>query len=166
MAARVRALGLAGPTRARARGARRLTAIVPAALVALIVPAALVALLLGLLTACSAPSPYEGSWVLPRGHDADGELTLDESHPITLTISGRTVSGTAACNTYTGYLEPREDGPLPRSYAVTEMACSPTVLMDLERRYLDALVHVDEENLNGRALVLTGAGVELRFTPL
>jgi len=102
-----------------------------------------------------------GNWMLTSATVADQPADLLDSHPVTLTIDGTTVGGTAACNGYSGALATGDtifDG-----FAVTEMACEPPAAMDLETLYLDALITVSAATLEGDTLVLTGDGVELRF---
>lgn len=125
------------------------------------------------LAGCGAdtPSPTgggdpQGSWVLIAGGTDAGEIPLVEDHPITLTIEGSTVGGTAACNGYGGRLEATGAGVEIRDLAWTAMACMPDEVMAAEAAYTQALPAVRAIRRDGEQLVLEGVGVELRYDPL
>lgn len=103
-----------------------------------------------------------GSWVLTGGEDDDGLITPLETHPVTLEVAEGAVSGSAACNRYSGPISDG-DGALLSNLAVTEMGCSPATVMALEQRYLDALRRVDGATSPTSRLVLTGPSVRLEF---
>jgi heat shock protein HslJ len=108
----------------------------------------------------------EGSWVLVAGGTDTGEIPLVANHPITLTIRGPEISGTAACNGYGGRLAPTAGGVEIRDLAWTAMACVPDEVMAAEGAYTEALSRVRRIQRAGEQLVLEGVGLELRFDPL
>jgi len=102
-----------------------------------------------------------GSWHLVSGRDADGSFDLT-GRSVTLVVEGDAASGTSACNHYSGDLGVEGDSVRLSGMSGTEMACEPAV-MDLERRYLDALVVVERAERSGDALSLSGRGRQLDF---
>ena len=130
-----------------------------------------------LLTACAAPgaSPSlsqdgpgdpQGSWQLVSGGTDAGEIPIVADHPITLTIDGSSIGGTAACNGYGGRLEATGGGVEIRDLAWTAMACMPDEVMAAEGAYTQALGAVRSIRRDGNQLVLEGNALELRFDPL
>jgi heat shock protein HslJ len=122
-------------------------------------------------TGTSSPSPSgggdpQGSWILVSGGTDAGEIPLVATHPITLTIDGSSISGSAACNGYGGRLEPTGVGLEIRDLAWTAMACIPDEVMAAEAAYTQALPAVRAIRRDGEQLVLEGVGVELRFERL
>jgi heat shock protein HslJ len=55
---------------------------------------------------------------------------------------------------------------LAPEWASTAMGCSPEAVMESERSYLDALLHVDTLTSDSGTLTLSGDGVELLFVSL
>ena len=108
----------------------------------------------------------QGSWVLVSGGTGAGEIPIVATHPITLTIDGSSVSGSAACNGYGGRLEATDAGVEFRELAWTAMACFPDEVMAAEAAFTQALPAVRAIRREGEQLVLEGVGVELRFDPL
>ncbi len=105
-------------------------------------------------------------WRLVEATVDGTDLELIASHPITLQRRGDEVTGTAACNGYSGAIV--GGATLFEGFAVTEMACDPPETMALESLFLQALGRVDtavvEDDPGGSGmLVLSGDGVELRF---
>lgn len=128
-----------------------------------------------ILAACgsSAVSPSsggsgdpEGSWRLASGATDAGPIPIVDDHPITLTVEGSTIGGTAACNGYGGKIEPTGRGIRIIDLAWTAMACMPDAVMVAEAAYTQALAAVTAIRLDGEQLVLEGAGIELRFDAL
>ncbi len=127
-----------------------------------------------LIAACSDPAqpggdaqtgedPVDTPWELKSG-TVDGEdLIPVDDHPITLTITGDTASGTAACNGYFGTVSISGTEISFSGLGATEMACSPEQVMVAEQRYLDALPRVRAFSSTEGLLTLTGEGVELVF---
>jgi heat shock protein HslJ len=56
-------------------------------------------------TASAEPFDATGNWVLESGLISEGAIPILADFPITLSIDGAQVSGTAACNGYGGHLE-------------------------------------------------------------
>ena len=126
------------------------------------------------LAACGVnqgPAPSEpnasepvviGDWVLAGGSIDGVDAPVLDDHRITLTITGRTIGGTAACNGYGGEIVMEADGLHLRNLAQTEMACEePAMAAELE--YMNALARVRAFARDGEELVASGDGVELRF---
>lgn len=107
-------------------------------------------------------STVDGDWQLVAGQVDGSDLELQGPHRITMGIDGDEVGGVSACNSYGG--EVRVDGEQIDfgQLWVTEMACSPPTIMELETTYLTALQRVDHVT-GDEDLVLTGPGVELRY---
>ena len=103
-----------------------------------------------------------GAWQLNSGVVDGMPVLLLDTHPITLTIDEDGVGGTAACNHYG--LDPTG------GFSVTEMACFPTEVMELESTYLAALDRVEEGVVEDGLLLVargeTGSEVELQFVAL
>ncbi len=116
-----------------------------------------------LLGACSGGPDVDGSWHLAAGTVDGSELALVDASPVTLTVDGTSVSGTAACNTYFGDVDVA-DGWRPGEPGRTEKGCDAD-LMALETAYLGALGRVTAADRDGDDLVLTGDAVKLRFEP-
>ncbi|MGH8946015.1 MAG: META domain-containing protein [Acidimicrobiia bacterium] len=108
----------------------------------------------------------EGSWQLESGTLADEPIVVQASHPVTMTLDEGRISGTAACNGYQGeYRIFGDHFEIRDGVAVTEMACTPSQVMETERRFLDALLASNTIVLEEARLVLTGPGAELIFVP-
>jgi len=132
--------------------------------------------LAGLLAACGAgqaapsvpaasPGDVVGTWVLTGGTiDGDNAPVLAD-HRITMTITGSTIGGTAACNSYGGEITMDADGLHLANLGQTDMACEDPA-MAAEAAYTAALVRVREIVRDGDELVAGGDGVELRFAAL
>lgn len=113
-------------------------------------------------SAASAASPtIDGEWLLVAG-DVDGEpLELLPAWPVTLTIDGGEVGGTAACNGYGGTWRLSGSDVAVHDLAITEMFCGDDP-MALESAYVDALLRVGSAQVSD-GLVLIGDDVELTF---
>jgi heat shock protein HslJ len=128
-----------------------------------------------LLTACGAgqapteppPSdaPVIGDWVLVGGAIDGVDAPVLEDHRITMTITGSTISGIAACNHYGGEIVMGADGLHLENLAQTEMGCEEPA-MSAESAYLGALARVRQIARDGDQLVAHGQDVELRFAAL
>lgn len=105
----------------------------------------------------------DGTWQLISG-TADGtDLSLLDSHPITIVATDDGIGGTAACNSYGGTAVIDGDSITLDTLFQTEMACMPDETMALESAYLAALSRVDTIAVDGTTLTLTGEGVTLTF---
>lgn len=105
----------------------------------------------------------EGGWQLTGG-TADGtELPAPPGTQATLELAGDEARGTAFCNSW--FATVRLDGSAFALEGIgqTEMGCAPEV-MAAESAYLAALGGVRTSAVRGDELVLTGDGVELRFS--
>jgi heat shock protein HslJ len=112
-----------------------------------------------------APFDPQGTWRLVSG-SADGrEIPVIDDHPVTLTIEGSEIGGTAACNHYGGRLTVTGGRLQIGELAMTAMGCEEPA-MAAETAYMGALAVVDAIGADGEALVLRGPGVELRFEAL
>jgi len=129
-----------------------------------------------ILTACGSagtppnspsgdPFDPQGSWELTSGHVNGGEIPIVDDHPITVTIEGAEIGGTAACNSYGGRLTITEGRLEIRDLGMTAMACEEP-LMAAEAAYTAALEAVESIGVEGDELVLSGPNVELRFSAL
>ncbi len=117
------------------------------------------------------PNTIDGSWILTSGHLAGEPFELVDGRPVSLTIDGDQVFGTAACNGYGGTLatDDRLGGGGPfrvTDLSWTEMGCEPDV-MQLEQQYLAALQAVDSYELDASLhLGVTDVGTSLVFDPV
>ncbi len=106
-----------------------------------------------------------GSWELTSGSADGADIPRAEDHPITLTIEGSEIGGTAACNSYGGRLTVTDGRLVISDLAMTAMGCEEPA-MTAEAAYMAALAAVDSIEGDGGELVLTGPDVELRFSAL
>jgi heat shock protein HslJ len=106
------------------------------------------------------------AWELETGTVDGAAVTLVDSHPITLTITGDEARGTAACNGYGASVTLSGSGIEFSELSSTEMACAPAEVMDSESQYIEALPRVTAYSSSAEILTLTGDGVELNFIAL
>lgn len=110
----------------------------------------------------------DGEWLVDE-LTVDGErIELDPSWPITLAIDADTVSGTAACNRYTGVIDLSTEAGYGRfvvsDLSWTEMACEPPA-MTIEQAFLSALQTVDSyEVADGLYVAEAGVGTNFHLT--
>src|SRR3712207_2354362 len=104
----------------------------------------------------------EGGWQFTGGSAEGVAAPTPPGTQATLELAGDEARGTAFCNSW--FATVRLDGSALALEGIgqTEMGCSPEV-MAAESSYLTALAGVDTAVLDGDDLLLTGAGVELRF---
>jgi heat shock protein HslJ len=107
----------------------------------------------------------EGSWELVTGTVHGERIPLVDDVPITLTITGAQVGGSAACNSYGGRLAVVDGRFSIDDVMSTAMGCD-AQLMAAEAAYLGALELVDAIEVEDDELVLGGPDVELRFAAL
>jgi heat shock protein HslJ len=123
-----------------------------------------------LLAACGqetlpSASPFGNkAWGLNAGTVDGSPLVLVDGYDLTLTASHGSVGGTAACNHYGGTLVERGTRSTVSDISVTEMYCGLAGVMELEAAFLVGLERIDTAFINEDDLVLTGEGVELRFS--
>lgn len=106
-----------------------------------------------------------GDWVLTGGSIDGADAPVREDHRITMTITGSTIGGSAACNSYGGEIVMGADGLHLENLMQTEMACEEPA-MAAEAAYMAALGRVREIVRDGEELVARGDGIELRFAGL
>ena len=111
------------------------------------------------------PFDPQGSWELTSGRVDGAEIPIVDDHPITLTIEGSEIGGTAACNSYGGRLTMTDGRHEIRDVEMTLMGCEEPV-MAAEAAYTAALTAVESIGAEGGELVLSGPSVELRFSAL
>jgi heat shock protein HslJ len=121
--------------------------------------------------ACAAPGDPTGDptgipWELESGTIDGAEVTLVDSHPVTLTMTDEEIGGTAACNGYGATVTVSGSTIEIGELASTAMACAPDEVMESETQYLEALPRVEEFSNTAERLTLTGEGVELSFIAL
>jgi heat shock protein HslJ len=133
----------------------------------------IVVVVLGLvLAACGTSKPLgppaglDGSWQLTSGTHQGTTLEPVSDHPVTMSFDGDEVTGTAACNGYGGTFESTEGQIVFSEMIITEMACFPTEVMDLEQNFMTALVSVTEVRVTDDVLVLSGENTILEFEVL
>jgi heat shock protein HslJ len=124
--------------------------------------------LLVLVAACTAgarPPDLIGEWELvsARVDGADLEFPVDGA-PITLGITATDLGGQSLCNSYGAPYSQDGTGITIGDISSTLIGCEER-LMEIEGAYLDALDRVDTAVREGAGLLLTGGGVELRFSP-
>jgi len=124
--------------------------------------AAIVAAVLVLSGCAPTAPPLHGAWRLIEGSDAAGALPLDDSHPVTIEFDDGRVSGTAACNSYSGDVSGTLTSLTFANLSQTELGCVPASVMEVESRYLAALGGVTA-TADGDSLTLSGPSVSLRF---
>ena len=136
-------------------------------------PLAMAAVVL-LLTACGQPDPSpssapndgdpQGTWELVEGVVTGLPVPILDDYRITLTIEGSNIGGTAACNSYGGRLAVVGGRLRIQDLEQTSMGRCDERAMDAELLYMGGLVDVDSIRLDGDELLLTGPGVDLRFS--
>ncbi|MGB7859026.1 MAG: META domain-containing protein [Acidimicrobiia bacterium] len=131
---------------------------------------ALIAALSFVVSACLGSDfedSLDGAWQLMSGSSDGMPIELIASHPITMSLDSESIGGTASCNSYGGGVRISNNTFRVSGLAVTEMACSPSETMEVERIYLQALELVDEVGITeSGTLTLSGPGVELEFERL
>ena len=113
----------------------------------------------------SEPFDPQGSWELSSGSVNGAEIPIVDDHPITLTIEGAEIGGTAACNSYGGRLTVTDGRLEIRDLGMTAMGCEEPA-MAAEAAYTAALTAVESIGGEGGELVMSGPDVELRFSAL
>lgn len=119
------------------------------------------------ITACTASaSSLEGAWQLETGTFDGVPIPMVASHPITVTLEGDQITGTAACNGYGGIYQVSGGLFSITEFAITEMACFPDEVMTSERTYMSALFNVEAaETIDGK-LVMSGSRTQMVFAEL
>ncbi|MGF1618948.1 MAG: META domain-containing protein [Acidimicrobiia bacterium] len=134
--------------------------------------AVLIAVVTIVLAACGSneplgpPAGLDGSWQLTSGTHQGTAIEPISTHPVTMSFDGAEVTGTAACNGYGGTFDITDSEISFSEMSRTEMACSPTEVMDLEESFLAALLSVTEVMVTDGLLVLSGETTTLEFEAL
>ena len=113
----------------------------------------------------STPERYLGTWELTSGTGPEGDVPVNEEWPITLEIKKGGVSGTAACNSYSGRATITETSFSSPGFALTEMGCA-TKVMEAETAYIAALGAINSISGEEDSLTLSGENAELEFALL
>jgi heat shock protein HslJ len=112
----------------------------------------------------AAPTPLDGGrWQLTsyRGADGNPVTPIDGDRPTIRFRSGRIITGSGGCNTFTAAYT-YDAGRLTVSHAAVSSGTCPDAAMDQETAYLAALHHVASFALNENVLSLDdGRGVSL-----
>lgn len=111
------------------------------------------------------PFDPQGAWQLDSGTSNGAAIPLVDGHPVTLTIEGSEIGGTAACNHYGGRLTVTGGRIEIGELAMTAMGCEEPV-MAAESAFMAALSGVETIGGDEGRLVLRGPQVELRFDAL
>lgn len=124
--------------------------------------------LFAFVTGCASATTDEidmtGNWQLVSG-SVDGQaIPLIDGSPVTLNVTGTEIGGTSACNSYGGQFILDGSSISTGDLVTTLMMCTPDV-MEVEIPYTAALPEVDTVAFDGDQLVMTGPGIELRFSP-
>ncbi|MEY4477308.1 MAG: hypothetical protein RJA31_812 [Actinomycetota bacterium] len=105
----------------------------------------------------------QGEWTLIEASDATGGIDASVT-PVVLTIDGSTLGGTV-CNHFGGDYTVSGSTFTVGALATTEMWCeTPTGIMDVETRFVQALSVVNTARYEGTNLVLTGVDIRLVFS--
>ena len=117
---------------------------------------------IGLLSACASPTDVSGDWRLETGTLDGRPVPLVAGHRITLLFDAQTAMGRSACNWYGGRISRQGGGFRVMEIGNTAAFCADEVMAS-ENAYLEALRRISLSAVVGDRLVLSGAGVELRF---
>jgi heat shock protein HslJ len=106
-----------------------------------------------------------GEWELATGTADGAPLPQPAGARATLELSADEARGISFCNHYSSAYRLSGSSLTLDGLGGTDMGCEPDV-MAAESAYLAALGAVDSAVADGEDLLLTGDGVELRFTPV
>ena len=124
-----------------------------------------------LLSGCGSPDGAAGGGDSPGASPIGQWILLDgaarvDGYPITLEVSEGRVSGTAACNSYSGTVSVSGSSFSVGDLAVTEMGCPQPGVHESERDFLDQLSAVSGWQIDSGQLLLTGGTTRLLFAPV
>lgn len=103
-----------------------------------------------------------GDWRLVQGTVGGAPILLDDQWPVTLSVDGTQIGGTAACNGYGGRIIV-ERGEVRFGDISRQLIGCADPAMATESAFLMALEAVRQASMDGERLVLAGDGVSLRF---
>jgi len=111
----------------------------------------------------------EADWVVAELMVEGERVEVDPSWPITVRVDGDVISGTAACNQYTGVIDWSAEAGFGRfvvsDLSWTEMGCE-TEVMQVEQSFLAALQAVDSyEAVDGLYVAQSGAATNFHLMP-
>lgn len=106
--------------------------------------------------------PYVGAWQLVSGSSPEGAILIDDTYPVTFTVKGDTVGGTAACNEYGAEVRIAGDSFDFLSGSINQMGCFPKI-NEAESRFMDSLMLIDSIRRADDTLTLTGPDAHLEF---
>ena len=105
----------------------------------------------------------QGEWTLIEASDAAGAIDTSVT-PIVMTVDDSTVGG-SVCNHFGGDYTLSGSTIAVGPLATIEMWCeTPTGIMDVETRFVQALSAVNTARYEGTNLVLTGVDIRLVFS--
>jgi heat shock protein HslJ len=110
-----------------------------------------------------AADAVTGEWELAEWTADGAPFPVRSGTGATLLLADGQADGRSFCNHYSATYRLDGDAVAFEGLGGTEMGCDPDV-MAAESAYLSALAAVDTAAVDGGGLVLTGAGVRLRFT--
>jgi len=118
----------------------------------------------------AGPAGPDGDWRV-ENLTVDGvRVELDPSWPITVTVKGDSISGTAACNQFFGVIDASSEAGTGRfvvsELGSTKMACEAHV-MEIEQSFLAALEAVDSyEAADGLYVAEDGTATNFHLVPV
>ena len=105
----------------------------------------------------------EGSWTFTGGSVDSAQVEESPDLPITVVFTATTAGGSAGCNGYTAQMSLSGSTLLLSNFVITEIACDDSVAALAEERFLSGLRRTTAVERVGPELMLSGAGVDLRF---
>ena len=105
-----------------------------------------------------------GNWQLSSGSVDGAAIPLLPGSPVTLNVTGTEIGGNSGCNSYGGHFTLDGSSISIGDLVSTLMMCTPEA-MAVETPFTNALPEVDTVAIEDGELVLTGPGIELRFSP-
>ncbi len=107
-----------------------------------------------------APDRADGDWQLVSG------LPTVDGWPVTMSIDGTTMGGTAACNNYGGEASADPSGAFSaRVLNMNEMGCEPAIQAS-EQAFVTTIAKTHTWQREGNELTLSGDGITLVFEEL
>ncbi|HEX2765702.1 MAG TPA: META domain-containing protein [Candidatus Limnocylindria bacterium] len=104
----------------------------------------------------------QGEWVFTDGIAGGAPISPIDGVRVTLKVDGTEVSGTAACNGFSGSVEATATGIRFRDLFQTLIGCDQPIAA-LEAAFMEALQAAEVVDRQGDTLTLRGTDLELRF---